>query len=126
MSTVVIDEFELDRKINKYRKYYKWDVNRLWSSIDDKSKIYRALNNVEFHINQCKTLWDEGKRLSMDQVDEIRSLMFILGKHIFKGVCRDIDNVKLDVDERYNIIKKFEEFENDIEQLDVWVLNQDL
>lgn len=62
----------------------------------------------------------------MHEVDKISSLMFILGKHIYKGVFRDIDNVKLEADESYKLIRKFEQYEKDIDQLYIWVLNQDI
>ncbi|MCR1848279.1 hypothetical protein NSA42_03215 [Paeniclostridium sordellii] len=73
---IAIDEFELNNKINKYRRYYKGDLNRLWLSIDDKNKTYYASDNVEFHINECKEKWNSGKKLDMHEVDKISSLMF--------------------------------------------------
>ncbi|MEG2246488.1 MAG: hypothetical protein RSC84_03470 [Peptostreptococcaceae bacterium] len=116
MSIIIRDWTEFSSEVEKFRRSYNGKPKILFQEINSSKDINSKEYSVQYWIKTADEIFNKGGWLIQDDIEKIKSSLYIFGVAIVKAIDEDrYEEFGMSKEEVDTLIKKFREYAKETE-----------
>lgn len=116
MSIIIRDWTEFSSEVEEFRRSYDGNPKILFQEINSSEDINSKEYSVQYWIKTADEIFDKGGWLIQDDIEKIKSSLYIFGVAIVKAIDEDrYKEFGMSKEEVDTLIKKFREYAKETE-----------